>query len=55
MQLNGKAANQVVPHLHVHIVPRWSEDGLTICKWDLVAGDMEKIEAVGEQIREAIE
>jgi histidine triad (HIT) family protein len=55
MQLNGKAANQVVPHLHVHIVPRWSGDGLTICKWDLVAGDMERIQAVGEQIRQAIE
>lgn len=55
MQLNGKAANQVVPHLHMHIVPRWSGDELTICKWELVAGDMEKIKAVGEQIKEAIE
>jgi histidine triad (HIT) family protein len=27
MQLNGKAANQVVPHLHVHIVPRWCRGG----------------------------
>jgi histidine triad (HIT) family protein len=55
MQLNGKAANQVVPHLHVHIVPRWFGDGLTICKWELVAGDMEKLKAVGEQIQEALE
>ncbi|MEW6112801.1 MAG: HIT family protein, partial [Thermodesulfobacteriota bacterium] len=22
LQLNGRAANQVVPHLHVHLVPR---------------------------------
>ncbi|UCD87600.1 MAG: HIT family protein [Desulfobacterales bacterium] len=54
MQLNGKAANQVVPHLHVHIVPRWSGDGLTICKWELTAGDMEKIKAVGRQIENAL-
>jgi histidine triad (HIT) family protein len=55
MQLNGKAANQVVPHLHVHIVPRWSGDGLTICKWEIVAGDMEKVKAVGAQIEKALE
>jgi histidine triad (HIT) family protein len=54
MQLNGKAANQVVPHLHVHIVPRWSGDGLAICKWELVAGDMEEIKAVGEKIQKAL-
>lgn len=24
---NGRAAGQVVPHLHVHIVPRYSNDG----------------------------
>ena len=51
MQLNGRAANQVVPHLHVHIVPRWSGDGLSICKWKPMAGKMEKIEEVAERIR----
>ena len=54
MQLNGEAANQVVPHLHVHIVPRWAGDGLAICKWSLVAGDMEKIQGVGKKIVEAL-
>jgi histidine triad (HIT) family protein len=54
LQLNGKAANQVVPHLHVHIVPRWSGDGLTISQWEMVAGDMEKIRGVAEKIQSEI-
>ena len=27
IQSNGKAATQTVPHLHVHVVPRWPDDG----------------------------
>jgi histidine triad (HIT) family protein len=23
----GAAAEQTVPHLHLHVVPRWSDDG----------------------------
>jgi histidine triad (HIT) family protein len=51
MQLNGKAANQVVPHVHLHIVPRWTGDGLTISEWEPVPGDKEAISAVSEQIK----
>ena len=51
MQLNGKAANQVVPHLHVHIVPRWSGDGLTICNWEPAPGDMKRVNHVCEEIK----
>ena len=24
---DGKSAGQVVPHLHIHIMPRWENDG----------------------------
>jgi histidine triad (HIT) family protein len=51
LQLNGRAANQVVPHLHIHLVPRWNGDGLRISEWDLVPGDREEIAATAEQIR----
>jgi histidine triad (HIT) family protein len=54
LQLNGKAANQVVPHLHVHIVPRWSGDGLAVSQWEIVAGNMEKIKSVAEQIKNSL-
>lgn len=27
MQNNGKAAGQEVPHIHVHVIPRYSNDG----------------------------
>jgi histidine triad (HIT) family protein len=27
IQSNGRAAGQVVPHLHFHVIPRFSDDG----------------------------
>lgn len=51
MQLNGKAGNQVVPHVHLHLVPRWEGDGLTICAWEPVPGDATDIKATAEGIK----
>lgn len=28
IQSNGDAATQTVPHLHIHLVPRWKNDGM---------------------------
>jgi histidine triad (HIT) family protein len=51
MQLNGRAANQVVPHVHIHVAPRWHGDGLTISAWEPVPGNMEEIAKVADAIR----
>jgi len=42
LQANGPGAKQSVFHLHVHVVPRFMDDGLTM-NWDLVSGDMDEI------------
>lgn len=51
LQLNGRAGNQLVPHLHVHLVPRWTGDGLTISSWEPVMGNQEEIAATAELIK----
>ncbi len=50
MQLNGKAANQMVPHVHMHLVPRWEGDGLTISAWEPQPGDQDAIRDVRDRI-----
>lgn len=54
LQLNGEAANQVVPHVHFHLVPRWDGDGLEVSRWNPVAGDMTAIAETAARIREQI-
>lgn len=54
MQLNGKAANQVVPHLHMHVTPRWIGDGLTISAWEPVPGDMESVKENAIRIKASL-
>jgi histidine triad (HIT) family protein len=52
LQLNGKASDQVVPHLHVHIMPRWEGDGLTVSNWEMKAGDMDELQDIAERVTE---
>jgi len=51
LQLNGKASDQVVPHLHVHLVPRWTGDGVTISAWEPVMGNKEEIAVAAAAIK----
>ncbi len=52
LQLNGRAAGQVVPHLHVHIMPRWKNDGLSVSSWVMKPGDMEEIKGIARKVKE---
>jgi histidine triad (HIT) family protein len=53
LQANGPAAFQSVPHYHLHLIPRWHNDGKGF-DWALVSGDRAQIQAIGERLREAL-
>jgi histidine triad (HIT) family protein len=54
LQLNGRASDQIVPHLHIHIMPRWENDGLSVSTWEMKTGDMEEITDIARRIKEHI-
>ena len=53
LQANGAAAFQSVPHFHLHLIPRWNNDGKGF-DWTLVPGDRAQIIQIGERVREAL-
>ena len=54
LQANGPGAKQSVFHLHVHVIPRGMDDGLSM-NWELAPGDMDQIGRLAEQIASNIE
>ena len=50
LQANGAAAFQSVPHFHLHLIPRWNNDGKGF-DWKVVKGDPQQIMKVGERVR----
>ncbi len=50
LQANGAAAFQSVSHFHLHLIPRWANDGKGF-DWKLVPGDREAITKTGERLR----
>ena len=50
LQANGAAAFQSVPHFHLHLIPRWNNDGKGF-DWKLQPGNREQIMKVGERVR----
>ena len=53
LQANGAAAFQSVPHFHLHLIPRWKDDGKGF-DWTLVPGDKVQIAQTGEKLRAAL-
>lgn len=54
VQANGEAANQTVPHLHVHVLPR-RPGGQLLINWSRsVPGDPDRIAAIAARIREQL-
>jgi len=51
-QNNGRAAKQIVPHVHVHIIPRFNDKGTIWTKREIVNDDALKI--LAEKIRKCI-
>jgi len=49
IQNNGEAAGQTVPHFHLHMIPRYLEDGQSI-NWKPGSPTQEELEAVKELI-----
>jgi histidine triad (HIT) family protein len=54
LQANGAAAFQSVPHFHLHLIPRWTDDGKGF-DWKVVPGNREVIMKLGERIRSALQ
>jgi histidine triad (HIT) family protein len=54
VQANGHAANQTVPHLHVHVLPRQDGDRLAL-NWPRTAiGDADRIAEIAARIRDRL-
>ncbi len=50
LQANGAAAFQSVPHFHLHLIPRWTNDGKGF-DWKEVPGNREEIMGIADRIR----
>ena len=53
MQANGAAAFQSVPHLHLHLIPRFTGDGKGF-DWTLVPGQRDEILSHAARIKSAL-
>ena len=52
-QNNGKAAKQIIPHVHVHIIPRYNATGTLWLKRKILKDD--ELNELAQKIRNCIE
>jgi histidine triad (HIT) family protein len=52
-QANGTAAGQTVFHAHIHVLPRWENDGMELT-WPVRNPPREELETVAARIRAAL-
>ncbi|MEM4311295.1 MAG: HIT family protein [Nitrososphaerales archaeon] len=50
-QNNGKAANQIIPHVHVHVIPRYLGDSPTGGWPSRKNADLKELKEVADKIR----
>ncbi len=53
LQSNGRAALQTVFHYHVHLIPRYDDDGIHVPLMR-APGDRSRLEEFAERLREAL-
>ena len=53
LQNSAAAAFQSVPHLHIHLIPRWEADGKGF-NWTLIPGSQARMRRLAETIRSAL-
>ena len=54
LQANGPGAKQSVFHFHMHVIPRYAEDGAGM-NWEMKPGDMGAIGELAERIAAAVD
>lgn len=53
LQSNNKAAGQVVPHVHFHIIPRYKEDGVHF-SWEHGKSEAEELKKYAAMVKNKI-
>jgi len=53
LQNNGPCSGQVIPHVHIHLIPRWPADGLGF-RWPAKSADLDELQKLAQAISSAL-
>ncbi len=54
IQNNGRASGQLVPHFHVHVVPRYDKDGVHLGIWESYKYEGNEMARAQERIKKLL-